>query len=223
MNVDTGTLRGPQTAACVCYIKSDASVHFRKNCLPDRTPAFLFNIKYLTQLRPEHALSWAVRVYSHTLWVFRRTGSDQEWKTVDWWFAVLVWVVNSPQWHQSSGGMTGMRRWYLPCWQHCTLILLCSDSGISPTVTLVYLDSHDSYQTQSEKMYSCASSTMWPLTPLAPNLTSNSKRWDVWVLIPRQFSCSDGQSCPCDTSMIWSHEGDLSEWPDHLHIPQTDS
>lgn len=162
-------------------------------------------MKYLTQLGPEHAWSWVVGVYSHTLWAFRRTGSNQESETVDWWFAVLVWVVNSAQWHESSRGMTGMRRWYLPCWQYSALVLLCSDSGISPTVTLVYLDSHDSYQTQQKKkrnVFMCFS-IMWPPSHHWHQIWHpSSKRWDIWIWISGQFSCSGGQSCLCDTSMI---------------------
>lgn len=150
----------------MCLLHKEWRISSLREELFDRTnTSLLFDMKYLTQLGPEHAWSWVVGVYSLTLWAFRRTGSNQESETVDWWFAVLVWVVNSAQWHESSRGMTGMRRWYLPCWQYSALVLLCSDSGISPTVTLVYLDSHDSYQTQSKKkkgMYSCASPSCDP-------------------------------------------------------------
>lgn len=57
-------------------------------------------------------------------------------------------------------------------------------------------------QKKKRNVFMCFS-IMWPPSHHWHQIWHpSSKRWDIWILISGQFSCSGGQSCLCDTSMI---------------------
>lgn len=71
--------------------------------------------------------------------------------------------------------------------------------------SLLFISIHMIRMTEQKKkrnVFMCFS-IMWPPSHHWHQIWHpSSKRWDIWILISGQFSCSGGQSCLCDTSMI---------------------